>query len=104
MATTRGSNYNCIHDLMGHYRALATELMRIAEEYAREADYQALTLGRDSPKVRTSRALAQKAWTDAQEATFLARQYEIQLPPKEEIWRGERSANQSGNGERRSCR
>ena len=74
-----------MRDLMVHYRALAVDRMRMAEEYAREADDQALELGQDSPKVRTSRALAQKAWTEAQEATILARQYEIQLPPKEEM-------------------
>jgi len=56
----------------------------MAEQYAREADYQALEFGQDSPKVKMSRALAQKAWTEAQEATFLARQYDIQLRPKEE--------------------
>ena len=80
-----GSNYDCMRGLMMHYRTLATDLMRMAEEYTREADYQALELGRDSPKVRVSRALAQKAWTEAQEATFLAHQYEYQLPPKEEL-------------------
>jgi len=58
--------------------------MRMAEQYAREADYQALEWGQDSSKVSMSRALAQKAWTEAQEATFLARQYDIQLRPKEE--------------------
>ena len=79
-----GSNYNCMRDLMVHYRALATDLMRMAEEYAREADYQALKFGQDSRGVRVNRVLAQKAWTEAQEATFLARQYEYQLPPKEE--------------------
>lgn len=80
-----GSNYNCMRDLMVHYRALATDLMRMAEEYAREADYQALRFGQDSREVKVNRVLAQKAWTDAQEATFLARQYEYQLPPKEEL-------------------
>ena len=85
MATACGSNDNCIRDLMVHYRALTVDRMRMAEKYAREADYQALELGQDSPKVRMSRALAQKAWTEAQEATFLARQYEIQLLPKEEM-------------------
>ena len=85
MATAYGSNDNCIRDLVVHYRALAVDRMRMAEKYAREADYQALELGQDSPKVSVKRALAQKAWREAQEATFLARQYEIQLPPKEEM-------------------
>jgi hypothetical protein len=83
--TACGSNANCIRDLMVHYRALAVDRMKMAEKYAREADDQALELGQDSSKVRMSRALAQKAWTEAQEATFLARQYEIQLPPKVEM-------------------
>jgi len=80
-----GSDYNCMRDLMMHYRVLATDLMKMAEGYAREADYQALKLGQDSPEVRTTRALARKAWTEAQEAAFLASQYEYQLPSKEEI-------------------
>jgi len=84
VATAYGSNDNCIRDLIVHYRARAVDRMRMAEQYAREADYQALELGQDSPKVRMTRALAQKAWTEAQEATFLARQYDIQLRPKEE--------------------
>jgi hypothetical protein len=85
VATACGSNSDCNRDLVVHYRALAVDRMRMAEKYAREADCQALELGQDSPKVRMSRALAQKAWTEAQEATFLARQYEIQFPPKEEM-------------------
>jgi hypothetical protein len=79
------SNYNCMRQLMVHYRTLAADRMRMAEEYAREADYQALELGQDSPGVRTTRALAKKARSEAQEAAFLARQYEIQLPPKEQM-------------------
>jgi hypothetical protein len=70
---------------MVHYRARAVDRMRMAETYAREADYQALALGQDSPKVSLSRALAQQAWTEAQEAIFLARQYDFQLPPKEDM-------------------
>jgi hypothetical protein len=85
VATAWGSNSDCNRDLMVHYRALAVDRMRMAEKYAREADYQALELGQDSPMVRMSRALAQKAWTEAQEATFLARKYEYQLPSKEEM-------------------
>ena len=85
MATPCGSNSDCIRDLMVHYRALAVDRMRRAEQYARDADYQALAWGQDSPKVSMSRALAQKAWTEAQEATVLARQYDIQLRPKEEM-------------------
>ena len=85
VATACGSNSDCNRDLMVHYRALAVDRMRMAEKYAREADCQALELGQDSPKVSMSRALGQQAWTEAQEATFLARQYEIQLRPKEEM-------------------
>src|SRR5215831_19609192 len=84
MATPCGSNSDCIRDLMVHYRALAVDRMRRAEQYARDADYQALELGQDSPKVSVKRALAQTAWREAQEATVLARQYDIQLRPKEE--------------------
>jgi len=85
VATACGSNSDCNRELMVHYRARAVDRLRMAEQYARDADYQALAWGQDSPKVSMSRALAQKAWTEAQEATFLARQYEIQLPPKEEM-------------------
>ena len=84
VATACGSNSDCNRELMVHYRALAVDRMRRAEQYAREADYQALELGQDSSKVSVKRALAQKAWTEAQEATFLARQYDIQLRPEEE--------------------
>ncbi len=82
--TACGSNYNCMRQLMMHYRTLAADRMRMAEVYAREADYQALELGQDSPKVRTNRALAEKAWSEAQEATSLAGQFESQLPPQEQ--------------------
>ena len=83
--TVCGSNYNCMLDLMVHYRALADDLVKMAQEYAREADYQAIEFGQDSPKVRTSRSLAQKAWLEAEEAAFLARQYEYELSSEEEM-------------------
>ena len=74
------SNYECMRDLMLHYRSQAIDLKLIAERYAREADFEARQLGLDSADVRTSREKAKKFWAQALEADQLARDYQYQLP------------------------
>ena len=74
------SDYECMRDLMFHYRSQATDLKMIAERYAREADFEAKALGLDSADVQKSREMAKKFWAQAQEADQLARDYQYQLP------------------------
>jgi len=74
------SDYNCMRDLMFHYRSQATDLKMIAERYAREADFETKELGLDSAEVQKSREQAKKFWAQAQEADQLARDYQYQLP------------------------
>ena len=75
-----GSDYDCMRDLMFHYRSQATDLKMIAERYARKADFEAKALGLDSAEVQKSREMAKKFWAQAQEADQLARDYQYQLP------------------------
>lgn len=74
------SNYECMRDLMFHYRSQAIDLKIIAERYAREADVEAKVLGGDSPEVSKDREKAKKFWAQALEADQLARDYQYQLP------------------------
>ena len=74
------SNYECMRDLMLHYRSQAIDLKLIAERYAREADFETKELGLNSSEVKKSREMAKKFWTEALEADQLARDYQYQLP------------------------
>jgi len=74
------SDYDCMRDLMFHYRSQATDLKLIAERYAREADFEARELGLDPAMVKNSREMAKKFWAQALEADQLARDYQYQLP------------------------
>jgi len=79
-ATACGADYDCVRDLMFHYRSQATDFKMMAERYEREADFKAKDLGRDSAEVQKSREMAKKFWAQAQEADQLARDYQYQLP------------------------
>ena len=74
------SNFDCMRDLMFHYRSQATDLKLIAERYAREADFEAKELGFDPTLARKSREMAKQFWAEALEADQLARDYQYQLP------------------------
>ena len=74
------SNYECMRDLMFHYRSQAIDLKLIAERYAREADVEAKVLGVDSPEVSKDREMSKKFWAQSLEADQLARDYQYQLP------------------------
>ena len=74
------SDYDCMRDLMFHYRSQATDLKLIAERYAREADFDARVLGFDPDMARKSHEMAKKFWAQAMEADQLARDYQYQLP------------------------
>lgn len=74
------SDYDCMRDLMFHYRSQATDLKMIAERYAREADFEARELVLDSAMVRERREMAKRFWAQALEADQLARDYQYQLP------------------------
>ena len=79
-ATPCGADYDCMRDLMFHYRSQAIDLKMIAERYEREADFKAKELGWNSSEVKKSRETAKKLWKRTQETDQLARDYQYQLP------------------------
>jgi len=78
--TPCGADYDCMRDLMFHYRSQAIDLKMMAERYEREADFKAKELGWNSSEVKNSREMAKNYWKRAQEADQLARDYQYQLP------------------------
>ena len=74
------SDYECMRDMMFHYRSQATDLKLIAERYAREADFDARNFGFDPAMARKSLEMSKKFWAQAVEADQLARSYQFQLP------------------------
>ena len=74
------TDYDCMRDMMFHYRSQATDLKLIAERYAREADFDARNFGFDPAMARKSLEMSKKFWTQALEADELARDYQYQLP------------------------
>ena len=74
------TDYECMRDLMFHYRSQATDLKLIAERYAREAEFEAKELGFEPALAMKSREMAKKFWAEAIEADQLARNYQYQLP------------------------
>ena len=74
------TDYDCMRDMMFHYRSQATDLKLIAERYAREADFDARNFGFDPAMARQSLETSKKFWAQALEADELARDYQYQLP------------------------
>ena len=74
------SDYECMRDLMFHYRSQAIDLKLIAERYAREADFEGRELAFEPALAKKSREMAKKFWAEALEADQLARDYQYQLP------------------------
>ena len=74
------TDYECMRDLMFHYRSQAIDLKLIAERYAREADFDARAFGFDPAMARRSLEISKKFWAQALEADELARDYQYQLP------------------------
>jgi len=75
-----GTDYHCVQDKMFEYRDQAAQLTLMAERYAREAEVKAKELGQNADEVRKTQAMAQKLWSQAQEADQLAQEYQRQIP------------------------
>ena len=80
IATSCGTNYECLRGIELQYRQQAAEYSSLAQRYEIEADAKSRELGQDAEQVRRNRELASQYRSEAEQADELARQYRMQMP------------------------
>lgn len=75
-----GADYRCEVDLVAQSREQAFQLQALAQQYAADADLQAVQNGPDSEQAKRTRDLAKQMWARAQEAHQRARELRGQVP------------------------
>jgi hypothetical protein len=80
LATSCGTNYECLRGIEFQYRQQAAEFSSLAQQYEIEAEAKSRELGQDAEQVKRHRELASQYRSEAQQADELARQYRMQMP------------------------